>query len=214
MGEKTSDKMKTRVLIAVTIVFTISDVLVWHGIFAQAALASATLARLEAPVPAKTSQVAPPSTLPRVGVPVRLKIPSIAVNAAIISVGEAADGSMGVPTKPRDTAWYAFGPRPGEIGSAVIAGHVNWLYGATGAFERLKSLKPGAKISIQDDAGLITNFVVRTSRNYAAAADATDIFSSADGQSHLNLITCGGTWDKRTKQYNKRLVVFADKKID
>jgi LPXTG-site transpeptidase (sortase) family protein len=211
MRDKTSDKVQTLMLVAAAIVFVVADVLVWHEILAYDALAFAAPVRAEAPMPAKAAQVTAPATQPGVGVPVRLKIPGINVNAAIVSVGMAADGSMGVPTKPRDTAWYDLGPRPGEIGSAVISGHVNWLYGATGAFERLKNLKPGKVITVQDDRGAVTSFIVRTSRNYDVTADATDVFSSTDGKAHLNLITCGGTWDKRAKQYTKRLVVFADK---
>lgn len=211
MAEKTSDKMLTRILVVIAIVFGVSDVLIWHDVFAFNALAAAPLTYLEAPVPTKTAQAVVPVVPPSVGVPVRIKIPSIAVNAAIVSVGVAPDGSMGVPQKPRDTAWYAFGPRPGETGSAVIAGHVNWLYGAKGAFERLKNLKPGAKITVQDDKGKSLLFIVRESRSYAATADATDVFSSTDSSAHLNLITCSGVWNKRAKQYTKRLVVFADK---
>lgn len=146
-----------------------------------------------------------------IGVPVRLKIPRIRVNAVIRSVGLAANGSMGVPKLPRDAAWYMMGPKPGEKGSAVIDGHVNWLYGATGVFEHLNVLKPGDIITVQDDQGATTTFAVREVRAYDQKEDATDIFLSFDGKSHLNLITCDGVWDKASKAYSKRLVVFADK---
>lgn len=146
-----------------------------------------------------------------VGLPVRIKIPSIRVNAVIRSVGLASDGSMGVPKLPRDAAWYKLGPKPGESGSAVIAGHVNWYSGATGSFERLKNLRPGAAITVQDDKGTPISFVVREIRKFNATADATGIFTSQDGKAHLNLVTCAGVWNKRAKQYSQRLVVFADK---
>lgn len=158
----------------------------------------------------KTAQGQSPTAL---GLPVRLKIPSIKVNAVIHPVGLMPDGSMGVPKSPRDTAWYMFGPKPGQKGSAVIAGHVNWLYGATGVFERLKNLKQGDTIIVQDDRGINTSFVVRESRAYEKSQNAADVFRSYDGSSHLNLITCGGIWDKISKSYSKRLVVFADKKM-
>ncbi len=147
------------------------------------------------------------------GIPVRIKIPRVSLNAAVEQVALAADGSMNVPRRPKDAAWYALGPRPGETGSAVIAGHVNWLYGATAAFANLKKTKPGDTILVQDDKGVVTTFVVRDIRQYDAGADTTDVFGSSDGGSHLNLVTCVvGVWDKRAKQYNKRLVVFADRK--
>ena len=62
-----------------------------------------------------------------------------------------------------------------------------------------------------DDKGTLTSFVVRESRKYNVAADATAVFISNDGKAHLNLITCNGAWDARAKTYTKRLVVFADK---
>jgi hypothetical protein len=33
------------------------------------------------------------------------------------------------------------------------------------------------------------------------------------GKVHLNLITCGGVWDKVGKSYSNRIVVFADMEI-
>ena len=77
-----------------------------------------------------------------------------------------------------------------------------------------RTLQRGDEIEIEDDAGTVVSFVVRESRTYDAAADATDVFVSDDGIAHLNLITCGGTWDKRAGQYPERLVVFADRKAD
>jgi len=149
-----------------------------------------------------------------VGLPVRLKIYRIGVNAVIEKVGLKKDGSMDVPAHPMDVAWYGFGPRPGETGSAVMAGHVDWWYGAKAAFANLRKLKPGDKISVQDDRGAIIFFTVRGSRAYDAAADVADVFTSADGKAHLNLVTCFGKWDKLAKQYSKRLVVFADRETE
>lgn len=146
-----------------------------------------------------------------VGLPVRINIPRLRVNAAIGAVGLLPDRSMGVPKLPRDTVWYKLGPKPGEKGSAVIAGHVNWWNGATGVFARLRTLKPGDIITVRDDAGAVISFVVRESRWYEASADATDIFTSHDGKAHLNLITCDGIWNRLTRQYSKRLVVFTDR---
>lgn len=146
-----------------------------------------------------------------VGLPIRLKIPKIKVDAAIEYVGLNSKGEMGIPKTPRNTAWYNLGPRPGEIGSAAIAGHVNWYTGAKAVFANLNKLKPGDKITVQDDKGATISFVVRKVRTYDLKESASEVFVSSDGKAHLNLITCVGVWNKRTKQYSKRLVVFADK---
>lgn len=145
-----------------------------------------------------------------IGVPVQIKIPSIAVDAAVEETAIAADGSMGVPTHPLDAAWYSLGPRPGEIGSAAISGHVNWKYGATAVFANLAKLKIGDKIYIKDDKGATSTFVVRFLRTYGSNDAASEVFLSNDGKARLNLITCIGIWEKKLKSYSRRLVVFTE----
>jgi LPXTG-site transpeptidase (sortase) family protein len=146
-----------------------------------------------------------------VGLPVRLRIAAIGVDAAIEPVGLGSDGAMGTPRIPSDTAWYMPGPKPGETGSAVIAGHVNWWNGASSAFAKLSKIKPGDMITVQNDLGAIVTFKVNHLEQYAVAADPTNVFISNDGKAHLNLVTCIGIWNKRMQQYSQRLVVFADK---
>ncbi|MBI5422296.1 S-layer homology domain-containing protein [Candidatus Peregrinibacteria bacterium] len=145
------------------------------------------------------------------GLPVRLKIPVIHVDSAIEYVGLTPEGAVGIPIDPDNAAWYDLSPRPGDLGSAVITGHVNWFYGAKGVFENLSKVKPGDRILVQDIQGNAISFAIREIRNFDAAAVATDVFSSNDGKAHLNLITCEGVWDKRAQQYTQRLVVFAEK---
>jgi len=145
------------------------------------------------------------------GAPVRLEIPSIKVEATIDPVGLTSDGAMGIPDAPQDTAWYMLGPKPGETGSAVISGHLNWWYGATGVFARLSSLKIGDLVTVQDDQGVNTSFVVRRIRSFGQKEDATEVFFANDDGSHLNLVTCAGVWDKLLQRYSKRLVIFTDK---
>lgn len=145
--------------------------------------------------------------------PIRLKIPKIRVDADVEPVGIAADGSMDVPKDPVDVAWFKLGPRPGENGSSVISGHYGWKNKKPSVFDNLHKLRKGDKLYITDDLGIITTFVVREARRYDPKADASAVFASSDGKSHLNLVTCEGIWNKILKSYSKRLVVFADKEI-
>ncbi|HCI05698.1 TPA: hypothetical protein DEX28_03040 [Patescibacteria group bacterium] len=145
------------------------------------------------------------------GLPTRLKIPSINVDAVVEYVGLAPDGAMDAPKKRADAAWFNLGPRPGENGSAVIAGHYGWKNKQASVFDDLHRLRKGDKLYIEDDKGAVIVFVVREIRNYDPKADASGVFVSSDGKPHLNLITCGGIWNKVLKSYSKRLVVFADK---
>lgn len=141
--------------------------------------------------------------------PVRLVIPAINVDAKIQSLGTTATGEMDVPSTIDETGWYRLGSRPGEIGSAVIAGHLNGERGEAGVFNRLHLLKEGDTIYVEDAQGSFTRFTVRESREYEPGY-AEEVFSRNDG-AHLNLITCKGVWDEAKKTYSNRLVVFADK---
>jgi sortase A len=144
------------------------------------------------------------------GIPLRLKIPSIRVDAAIEQVSLTAGGAMDVPTGPDNTAWYKLGPRPGEKGSAVIDGHSGWKNGIPAVFDNLNKLRKGDKIYVEDQAGVTFTFVVREIRTYDPNADAGQVFYSKDNQAHLNLITCEGAWNEITKSRSERLVIFTD----
>lgn len=145
------------------------------------------------------------------GLPITLNIPIINVNASIIYVGLDSSGAMEAPVGPGDVAWYRDGTKPGDMGSAVIAGHFGWKNNIPAAFDDLHTLKVGDKISVIDDRGVSHNFIVTKTEIFDLNSDASTVFSSSDGISHLNLITCEGVWDSVTRNYSKRLVVFTDR---
>lgn len=166
------------------------------------------------PIPTSTTNrpVVSPPQIVRAGLPIRLKIPKISVDATVEQVGLTAKGAMGAPSTLSVTAWYDLGPRPGEVGSAVIDGHFGWKHGVAAVFNNIHKLHSGDELLVMDDAGVTTTFIVRELRDVEQHTDATDIFISNDGQAHLNLITCEGIWNKRSQSYSRRLIVFADKK--
>lgn len=151
-----------------------------------------------------------PKILPVVKV-ARLKIPKIKVDAPVIYAGLTPAGEIAVPKGPVEVSWFNLGPKPGEIGSAIISGHYGWKDKIPAVFDNLSKLKKGDKVTFQDEKGVTTTFVVRATKIYSQNAKATEVFVSTDGKAHLNLITCGGVWDKKQKSYSTRLVVFTDK---
>lgn len=142
--------------------------------------------------------------------PMILKIPKIKVDAKILYLGLNRTGSMAVPTDIMNTGWYKYGTIPGNTGSAVIVGHLDGLRGQPGVFSELNKLQPGDNVSVVDDKGQTTTFVVRLLHTYAQTDTPSNVFTSADG-AHLNLITCTGAWDATQHRYLRRLVVFTDK---
>lgn len=146
-----------------------------------------------------------------IGLPMRLKIPIINIDSNFIPVGLTSDGAMDVPKNPAEVAWLDLGPRPGQIGAAVIAGHYGWKNNMPAVFDNLHKLRAGDKIFVEDNNGIDIAFIVRETRVYDKNEIATDVFGSSDGKAHLNLITCIGAWNKSEKTNSERLVVFADK---
>jgi sortase (surface protein transpeptidase) len=119
---------------------------------------------------------------------------------------------MDTPKNPDSAAWFDLGPRPGEIGNAVIDGHYGvYKNGKVSVFNNLHTLKMGNHILVKDDAGNHITFIVRKLRIYSRHEHPPEVFLSNDGLSHLNIITCQGIWDRKAKNYPNRLVVFADK---
>lgn len=147
------------------------------------------------------------------GLPVRLKIPVINIDSVVEHVGLAPDGTMDIPKNPDDVAWFQLGQRPGENGSAVIAGHYGWKDNLISSFDNLHKLKKGDKLYIEDENGIVISFIVREIKNYTSKADVSDVFSSYDDKAHLNLVTCEGVWNEIFKNYSGRLVVFTDREF-
>ncbi len=150
----------------------------------------------------------------KVGLPIRLIIPAIKVDAAIKYAGVDASGTMEISQSQDDVAWYKPGVRPGDVGSAVIAGHYGSLKGKYSVFSDLSKLNKGDKLRVQDQNGDFVSFVVRESRKYNPDADATDVFSSSDGKAHLNLVTCEGVWNNTKESYSERRIIFSDMTVE
>lgn len=145
-----------------------------------------------------------------ISAPVQLKIENITVDAFVNPVGVNTAGDMDIQDVPEQLAWYRLGPKPGEEGSAVIAGHYGWKDGVASVFNDLNKLVAGDKISTYGADGQVKTFVVTRTATYAPDQDATDVFRSDDGKAHLNLVTCQGSWNNSLRTYSKRFIVFTD----
>ncbi len=143
--------------------------------------------------------------------PIRVTIPVANIEGAVLPVGKTKSGNMAVPVKYEDVGWYRYGPIPGAIGNAVLAGHLDNGGGRPAVFFNLKQLRIGDKVYVETDGGERLAFMVREIRlvDYENPP-LEEIFGEASGEM-LNLITCDGTWDPKTKTYDKRLVVFTER---
>lgn len=159
-------------------------------------------------IPNKTVTTITTVTTVSNSLPLRLIIPTINVDANIQSLGINQAGEMEIPTNITDVGWFKFGSKPGEKGSAVIAGHLNGQNNQLGVFANLDKLEVGDKIIVTDTQNISTTFIVYEKRLYDSGY-ADDVFNQSDSP-HLNLITCDGLWDQNKNNYTQRLVIFAD----
>ena len=143
-----------------------------------------------------------------VGDPVRVRVPSIEVDAELVSVGLLEDGAMAVPDFGL-AGWYELGPRPGEPGPAVIAAHVDSRRGPD-VFFRLDELEPGEEIHVTDVDGEVATFAVSGSELVDKDALPTDRIWNDVDEPVLRLITCGGEFDGAARSYESNVVVYAD----
>jgi len=175
---------------------------------APAASPSAAPALSSAAPPVVAATAAPSAAAaPRPGLPAELLIPAIKVDAPVEQVGEDPDGAMAVPQQWNDVGWFKLGYRPGELGSSVIAGHLDSTTDRA-VFWDLHLLKAGDKVLVKDDAGKQLTFQVQSTAAYQYdQAPLQKIFGPAEA-AMLNLITCNGTFDRATANYNQRLVVY------
>jgi sortase A len=143
------------------------------------------------------------------GIPVTVKIPKINVNTAVESVGNDKEGRMDVPKNANNTAWYSPGYRPGQVGNAVLAGHYDKVDGSPSVFWNVKKLTVGDKIMVIDNKGKTQTFAVTKTAKYPDASFPINLVFGTASVPMLNLITCNGTWNKTTKNYSDRLVVYS-----
>ncbi len=142
-------------------------------------------------------------------VPVRLRVQALSIDAPVIKVGNKADGSMDTPKKFSEVAWYKLGPKVGEPGNAVFAGHVNNALMTEGVFFHLGSTKVGERIEVVGEKGESRVYEVTEIANYAADNAPLETIFTSLGPSRLVLITCEGEWDVETRSFSRRIVVFA-----
>ena len=149
-----------------------------------------------------------PQPVASVGIPTRLGIPAIGVDAPIVEVGVDANGNMAAPKTATDTAWYAPGARPGQPGNAAIAGHVDFAGVGPAVFWDLQRLAVGAEIVVTDDQGKRRRFLVTEIASYPVdRAPLERIFGPSDA-ANLNLISCLGNFDPVSRSYDRRIVVY------
>jgi len=142
--------------------------------------------------------------------PVEIAIDSINVRAGVDQIGLAPDGTLEEqPLSRADyAAWYRLGPSPGQVGPAVITGHVD-TKSSLGVFFDLGRLRPGDRVVITRADGQSVLFSVDSLSAFPKSDFPTQLVYGATDYPALRLITCGGSFDRHAGSYLDNIVVFA-----
>ena len=145
--------------------------------------------------------------------PVGVEIPSIGVSSPLVRLGLNRDRSMEVPGNFQVAGWFTGGPQPGQLGPAVIAGHVDSPTGPA-VFFRLRDLRPGDQVRVVRADHRVVRFEVDSLASYPKQALPTEAVYGATTAPVLRLITCAGRFDRASGSYRNNLVVSATRVPD
>ena len=139
--------------------------------------------------------------------PERVRIPDIGVDAPLELLHLLADGSLDPPKAWADAGWYADGTRPGDVGPAVIAGHIDSRSGPA-VFYKLDNVRVGAVVEVLQGGRWLPFRVTSVGRYPKNAFPSAQVYGpTPDAQ--LRLITCGGEFDRAHSSYLDNTVVYA-----
>ncbi|MFF1644310.1 class F sortase [Streptomyces sp. NPDC058240] len=158
------------------------------------------------PEPQPGSPVAEPL---KASAPVRIRIPSIRVDAPMMRLGLGSDGSLDVPPAGNRNivGWYRDGTPPGSRGSAIVAGHVDNAQGRS-VFYDLGALQKGSTVEVVRQDGRTAVFSLDAIEVYKSDDFPDKRVYGASSFASLRLITCGGGFSKETG-YEGNVVAYA-----
>ena len=142
------------------------------------------------------------------GPPTRIRIPSIEVDSALEDLRLGDGGRLDPPVDFDSAGWYSGGVVPGEIGPAIIAGHVDSTTGPS-VFARLAQLSQGDQVLITMTDGAELSFTISGSMQSPKSAFPTADVYGIVPDAQLRLITCDGFFDASVGHYTDNLIVFA-----
>lgn len=155
--------------------------------------------------PSRLTQVTPD---PQASAPVRIRVPSVDIDAAVGPLFVDGNGVLPPPASYDETGWWHDGPEPGEAGPAVVAGHVDSVEGPA-VFFRLNEIEPGARILVDRADGSTAVFVAQQIERHAKDDFPTAAVYGPSADSRLRLVTCGGAFNNTARSYDDNVIVFA-----
>lgn len=141
--------------------------------------------------------------------PVRLVIPKINLDTTFVSPLDLNnDGTVSVPDSYEKVGWYVQGASPGEIGPAVILGHVD-SYEGPAIFFSLGQLEEGDEVQVERGDGTTATFIVTGKERLPQDKFPTEKVYGQIDYAGLRLVTCTGIYNRGNERYSHNLIVYA-----
>ena len=147
------------------------------------------------------------ATAAPVGAPGRLRVKAIGIDTPLEKLHLGAGGALVPPKEYGRAGWYSGGTAPGDLGPAVIAGHVDSKSGPA-IFYRLRELTVGDRIEVVRGGSVVRFTVVREAWYPKTHFPTGEVYGPTPDR-QLRLITCGGVFDHRLRSYKDNFVVYA-----
>lgn len=164
------------------------------------------------PAPMVGSTSAPPTAVPGLerSEPVKISIESIKLRAWVDQIGLEPDGTLEEQpfSRANRAAWYRLGPAPGQVGPAVITGHVDTKT-SVAVFFYLSRLRPGDEVVVTRADGRTATFTVDWLGSFPKTQFPTQLVYGPTNYPALRLVTCGGVFNRAAGSYEDNIVVFA-----
>lgn len=199
----------------------------WFIVFQPLAPDPVSGPRPNSPAPAATSPATSKTTASRgcrPGVPERLIIPALGVDAGVQKIGvdrtATPDSSgkypLGVPTDKTEAGWYAEGPEPGAgSGTVLMNGHTYRDGSAIFKADFAKAIQQGQRIDVVVDNGTRCPYrisrvwrEVNSKHDYPRIVESQHLYDFS-GPERLFLATCGGNWNALSQSYDDISIVLA-----
>jgi sortase (surface protein transpeptidase) len=140
--------------------------------------------------------------------PLTLRIPSIHVSAEFETpLGLSPEGAVEVPVAYDTVGWYKYGPTPGEIGPAVIFGHVDTVEGPAVLYS-LGQVHEGDEVIIEREDGSTVIFEIQDFERVKQCEFPNDKVYGNLPYAGIRIITCSGVFDKKSQNYSHNLIVY------
>jgi hypothetical protein len=141
------------------------------------------------------------------GWPKQLDIPRFGIQAHVESLALNTNQDAQAPYHWNDVAWYNRSPRPGEVGRAVVYGHLDSVC-CPAVFYHLRDAKKGDTVRVLYKSGKPLTFRILWTASYVNSKLPDKFMYAATRERGLVMVTCTGVF-RPGLGYDHKFIAYA-----